>query len=131
MQIIKESRVSGNLATEYNWGGYAIWHLGPDVKVSIDGRREMVYSPEIYTMNMAFLLGLGDWSEILTGFPTDMVLVNDHSPVFSLMKLQPGWSLIYQDDAAALYVRQGSSLETPLRQAASQFTPVTDTGNFP
>lgn len=131
VQIIKESRVSGNLATEYNWGGYAIWHLGPDVKVSIDGRREMVYSPEIYTMNMAFLLGLGDWSEILTGFPTDMVLVNDHSPVFSLMKLQPGWSLIYQDDAAALYVRQGSSLKTPLRQAASQFTPVTDTGNFP
>jgi hypothetical protein len=131
VQIIKDSKVTGNLATEYNWGGYAIWHLGPDIKVSIDGRREMVYSPETYLMNMAFLLGLGDWSEILTDFPTDMVLVNEHSPVFNLMKLQAGWNLIYQDDAAALYVRQGSLQEAPLRQAASQNSTVLDTVSFP
>jgi hypothetical protein len=131
VQIIKNSQVTGNLATEYNWGGYAIWHLSPDIKVSIDGRGKAVYSPDTYTLNMAFLLGLGDWSAILDDYPTDMVLVNDHSPVFNLMKLLPGWVLIYQDYAAALYVREGSPLEEPLRQEASQFTPVPDSGFFP
>ena len=30
--------------THFNWGEYAIWHLGPTLKVSLDGRRETVYS---------------------------------------------------------------------------------------
>ena len=28
----------------FGWGQYAIWHFGPRLKVSFDGRRETVYS---------------------------------------------------------------------------------------
>ena len=35
---------SGTLVTSFNWGEYAIWHFGPALKVSMDGRRETVYS---------------------------------------------------------------------------------------
>jgi hypothetical protein len=28
----------GTLWNEYVWGGYLIWHLYPDLRVSIDGR---------------------------------------------------------------------------------------------
>ncbi len=131
IQIIKQSGVKGNLALEYNWGGYAIWHLAPNVKVSTDGRRDAVYSPDIFEQNMSFLLGIGEWDSLLKNHPTDMVLINDHSPVFNLMKLIPGWVLIYRGQGSDLYVRQGSALETPLRETAQQFKPVEDIGFFP
>jgi hypothetical protein len=34
----------GRLVTFFNWGEYAIWHFGPRLRVSMDGRRETVYS---------------------------------------------------------------------------------------
>ena len=36
----------GRLITHFDWGEYAIWHFGPALRVSIDGRRETVYSKE-------------------------------------------------------------------------------------
>ena len=35
--------VSGRLVVPFNWGEYAIWHWGPRLRVSMDGRRETVY----------------------------------------------------------------------------------------
>jgi hypothetical protein len=34
----------GRLVTFFNWGEYAIWHFGPRLRISMDGRRETVYS---------------------------------------------------------------------------------------
>jgi hypothetical protein len=34
----------GRLVTFFNWGEYALWHFGPRLRVSMDGRRETVYS---------------------------------------------------------------------------------------
>jgi hypothetical protein len=34
----------GRLVTYFNWGEYALWHFGPALKVSIDARRETVYT---------------------------------------------------------------------------------------
>ncbi len=34
----------GRLVVPFDWGEYAIWHFGPRLKVSTDGRRETVYS---------------------------------------------------------------------------------------
>ena len=34
----------GRLVTYFDWGEYAIWHLYPRLRVSMDGRRETVYS---------------------------------------------------------------------------------------
>ncbi len=36
--------LSGRLVVPFNWGEYAIWHWGPRLRVSMDGRRETVYS---------------------------------------------------------------------------------------
>jgi hypothetical protein len=35
---------TGRLVVPFNWGEYAIWHWGPRLRVSMDGRRETVYS---------------------------------------------------------------------------------------
>jgi hypothetical protein len=41
---LKEQDAEGRLVLPYSWGHYAIWHLGPRLRVSIDGRRETIYS---------------------------------------------------------------------------------------
>jgi hypothetical protein len=51
------ARPSGRLATSFNWGEYAIWHFGPRAKVSIDGRRETVYSDQQLHRQLAIALG--------------------------------------------------------------------------
>lgn len=34
----------GRLVTFFDWGQYALWHWGPALQVSMDGRRETIYS---------------------------------------------------------------------------------------
>jgi hypothetical protein len=41
----RANHLRGRMLTFFDWGEYAIWHFSPAVQVSIDGRRETVYSP--------------------------------------------------------------------------------------
>ena len=43
---LQSARPAGTLVTSFGWGQYGIWHLGPQLRVSLDGRRETVYSDE-------------------------------------------------------------------------------------
>jgi hypothetical protein len=45
MAVLKHAG-PGRIVTPFNWGQYAIWHLQPRLRVSMDGRRETVYSDE-------------------------------------------------------------------------------------
>ncbi|HYN07997.1 MAG TPA: hypothetical protein VES67_11450 [Vicinamibacterales bacterium] len=38
------SAPAGRIVTFFNWGEFVIWHFGPRLRVSMDGRRETVYS---------------------------------------------------------------------------------------
>lgn len=51
----------GRLWVAFDWGEYAIWHFGPALRVSIDGRRETVYSNDIIEWQRAFDRG-EDWA---------------------------------------------------------------------
>jgi hypothetical protein len=54
---VLEGAEAGRLVTYFDWGEYAIWHFGPRLKVSIDGRRETVYSDARITDNDAIVSG--------------------------------------------------------------------------
>jgi hypothetical protein len=43
---LQRARPVGRLAVPFNWGQYALWHMGPALKVSMDGRRETLYAPD-------------------------------------------------------------------------------------
>jgi hypothetical protein len=47
----------GRLVTSFDWGEYALWHFGPALKVSIDGRRETLYSDNTVQEQNAILRG--------------------------------------------------------------------------
>jgi hypothetical protein len=43
-RALAATRDEGRIVTYFDWGEYAIWHVGPRLRVSLDGRRETVYS---------------------------------------------------------------------------------------
>jgi hypothetical protein len=67
----------GRIVTPFNWGQYAIWHLPPGLRVSMDGRRETVYSAArldeadaVMTGQPAGLAALAAWRVEYVWLPT-------------------------------------------------------------
>ena len=48
----------GRLVLPFDWGEYALWHFGPRLRVSMDGRRETIYSEETVALQSAVARGL-------------------------------------------------------------------------
>ena len=48
---------TGKLWVTFDWGEYALWHFGPDLKVSVDGRRVTVYSDALLRLHRDFERG--------------------------------------------------------------------------
>jgi hypothetical protein len=106
--LLKRSDVRGNMAVPYDWGEYVLWHLGRGVKVSMDGRRETVYSDESYRQSRDFEQGTGAWDALLrTAPPTDFVLVPIGSPTANLLSRTDGWLPLYRDTLCVLFVSAG------------------------
>ena len=108
VELLKDSAVSGNLAVHFDWGDYAIWHLTPEIKVSIDTRREMAYPENIYHTNLRFMTGIGNWDDLLDKYPTDLVLLKKDTANDNLMQMRVDWELIFEDSVSVLYVKEGS-----------------------
>lgn len=107
--------LGGNLAVPLDWGGYALWHLAPRVRVSLDGRFATVYAPPIVTDGFAFYRGDGDpaAARLLDAYPTSLVLVPRGVP--TPLAGRPEWRLIYTDEVAALYALTGHPTRSPSR----------------
>lgn len=131
VSLIKESEVSGNMAVEFNWGEYVIWHLSPEIKVSMDGRRETVYPDEIYDTNLSFQYGINDWDSLLDDYETDLALVQSSQAAYNLIKMKPEWILVYEDLTSSLFASQNWSQINTLKQTAEVFDNLTTDGQFP
>ncbi len=121
----------GNMVTSMAWGEYVLWHVGPRIQVSIDGRRETLYSPRVYQQHLELLFGAPGWQAVLDQYPADLALLPLDSPAFSLLLMKTDWSLIYKDGVAALFARRGRSAENVFREAAARFVPPPASGVFP
>jgi len=106
--FLKQSGVGGNMAVPFDWGEYVLWHLGPRMKVSNDGRRETLYSEESYQQSRDFEHGTGVWNALLKNGPsTDFVLAPLGSPTVNLLSQSDGWLPLYRDTICVLFVRSG------------------------
>jgi hypothetical protein len=52
--------------TFFDWGEYALWHLGPRLKISMDGRRETIYSDRMLAIHHAIYDNTDEGSVWLT-----------------------------------------------------------------
>ncbi len=114
VQWLADSGVRANAVTYFSWGEYVIWHLAPDIRVSMDGRRETVYPDSIYHEYLRFQNGHEGWRAVLERPETDLVLFSRAWPAFQLARLDPEWTLVYEDSLAGVFARAEGALAARL-----------------
>lgn len=122
------SGATANVAVPAAWGEYMIWAAGPRLRVSFDGRRETVYSDSVRELTFRLMTGEGDWSALVRDARTELVLARVGSPGFNLLRLEPGWSLVYADATAAIFARAGSALAARIRATTPPELPADGAG---
>jgi hypothetical protein len=108
LRFLRAQGISGNLALPLDWGGYALWHGAPALKVSLDGRFATVYPPAVVEDGFAFFRADGDprAARLLDAYPTTLALIPRGTP--TPIDGRPDWRLLYSDEVAALWGREGA-----------------------
>ncbi|MBX3415853.1 MAG: hypothetical protein KF708_24435 [Pirellulales bacterium] len=121
VDYLAAQRFHGHVMVPFVEGGYVMWKLGPETKVSLDGRYEVSYQPGVLEENVAFYRAQPGWRKTLAKYSTDIVLVPRHSPLAAAMPEATGWHRVYRDEIYELYARPGLPL-TPIDRRGESFT---------
>lgn len=120
VRYLAQTEGSYRLAVHFTWGEYAIWHLGPRIQMSMDGRRETVYPDSVYRAYLAFQRGEGSWDRHLEDPPADLALVSRAGPAANLLELAPGWIRQFEGSVSVLYARGDLVSTLPDVEASSE-----------
>jgi hypothetical protein len=109
VDYLKRQNIRGNLLVPFNYGSYAMWELRGQMRVSMDGRYDLVYSPETYRRVNDFFMGKGDWQTLLTKLapdkpPPDAVLLPVGDAVYPKLRAQLAWKEAYRDSTDAIFL---------------------------
>ena len=113
VRYLERAGLSGNLALSFDWGEYAIWHLYPSCRVSIDGRYTTAYPPGVIERSWRFMTGAPGWDEILAD--ASIALVDRRHGVAGKLAADRGWRQVHADPTALVFVREGTALREPSR----------------
>ncbi|HET9369519.1 MAG TPA: hypothetical protein VFO19_04705 [Vicinamibacterales bacterium] len=100
-----EQAPPGKLVTFFDWGEYALWHLGPAITVSMDGRRETVYSDSRLDDHDAILAGTARGLELLAQWQPDYVWLPAASETTRAWLIERGYRLAFESPRSFLAVR--------------------------
>jgi hypothetical protein len=113
--------ISGNTLTWFDWGEYAIWYLTPQIRVSMDGRRETVYSDDVLQQHLAIYYGRPGWQEELRRLnPEHIWLPTTLATVQQIEAL--GWKPVLTTSQSVVFSRTSGPLASA-EGASSQCFP--------
>jgi hypothetical protein len=98
MRFLAERDLGGNLALPLDWGGYALWHGGGKLKVSLDGRFATVYPAAVVDENFAFFRDDPAGAALLDRHPTTLVVAPRGAATPAHRR--PEWRVLYRDEVA-------------------------------
>jgi uncharacterized membrane protein YidH (DUF202 family) len=102
---------AGRVVVWFDWGEYAIWHLAPRMRVSIDGRRETTYSAHVQDQHLRFYFDADGGAALPAALSADYVWIPPWLPAAPRLDAD-GWRRVYEDRDAVVFVPNDS----PLRQ---------------
>jgi hypothetical protein len=112
-EFVQSQRLKGRMLTFFDWGEYAIWHFAPDLKVSIDGRRETVYSDNMLSSHFALYQDKPGALELVDRIRPEYVWLPARLPIISTLR-NAGWAEIFAGSKSAILSRQSLSAAKPL-----------------
>jgi hypothetical protein len=105
VEWLKQNRLTGPMYNSYNWGGYLLWAL-PQEPVFVDGRTDLYDDPFLREYVQATFVRPG-WHQVLDRYGVRLALTEQDSFLATLLATQPDWRLVYGDDQAVIYAREG------------------------
>jgi len=106
VSFMKDNGISGNAVIFFNWAEYCIWKLYPDCRVFLDGRLCCAYNVKTINDFFNFLYARGDWQRAIRDYSADIVLIHRGNPAYAKMLTMPGWTNIYNDRIAGLFLKK-------------------------
>jgi len=121
---LRNESAGSKLLTWFDWGEYAIWHLSPaGIRVSMDGRRETVYSDRVLADHWAFYRNdQGAW-DYPDRIGADRIWVPKRLPVAAALSSR-GWHVAFESDRSIIFSRHaGHPLLVGSRDGSAQSFP--------
>jgi hypothetical protein len=115
--MVKERELQGRLVVWFDWGEYAIWHLAPQLLVSIDGRRETVYSDQVMQKHLNFYYVPSSSDAFLVETRPDYIWLPADLPVVSTL-LADGWMPMFRGPRSIWLSRDASDAVPSASQLA-------------
>jgi hypothetical protein len=97
----------GRVLLWFDWGGYALWHLAPRMRISMDGRRETVYSPGLQDRHLRFYFDAPGGSSLPTDLHADYVWIPRTLPAVRRLD-SDGWQRLYEGEQSIIFGRMAS-----------------------
>lgn len=123
--FLRENSPGARVLTWFDWGEYALWQLSPSgIRVSMDGRRETVYSARVLRDHDRFYRGHADMVDYPERIGADYVWLPSRLPIIEPLK-RHGW-MARLDTGRSVILGRGAG---PI--AAHAFTPPRGLDIFP
>jgi hypothetical protein len=107
--FIMEHHLHGRLLTWFDWGEYAIWHFAPDLKVSLDGRRETVYSEAFVAKHARLYFEPRTERDLLHWLNADYAWLPVSLPLVAVLK-EERWSTVFTGPKSVVMARAAVSM---------------------
>jgi hypothetical protein len=102
--IIEERGYPGPLYHHFDWGGYLIWRL-PHLPVAMDGRTN-VHGDARIERSLHTWTGKRGWTSDPELTAARLILAGVNWPLASLLRLDPRFTLVYEDAIAVVFTAQ-------------------------
>ncbi len=108
--LLRDARPGARVLTWFNWGEYALWQLSPaGIRVSMDGRRETVYSEQVTADHMRFYSGAADMVDYPDRIGADHVWLPSDLPIIEPLQRR-GWSKVLDTGTSIVLSRNATPI---------------------
>ena len=94
----------GRMLTWFDYGEYAIWHLSPAIRVSMDGRRETVYSDRMRALHVRIYANAPGAMDEVARLNPDHAWLPRICPVIATLESH-GWRRVFQGPRSVVLSR--------------------------
>jgi hypothetical protein len=103
-QFVERHALSGRMLTWFDYGEYAIWHFWPRITVSMDGRRETVYSERVRAEHFEAYAGTRAGLASVTAMAPDFAWLPKTSPAVEALVAQR-WHVAFSGSRSVILAR--------------------------